>query len=120
MRVAVVDTGVDFDHPDLRGRIVKAQNFVDRGEQTFTTDIHGTAVAGVIAADGQQRASGSWAWRRGRRSTPSRPAGRSRRASREAVCNSYTLAQAVDFAIGQRVQVLNLSLAGPATRCSAG
>ena len=33
--------------------------------------------------------------------------------SREAVCNSYTLAKAVDFAILQDVQVLNFSLAGP-------
>ena len=46
----MVDTGVDFDHPDLRGRVVKAQSFVDRGEQSFTSDIHGTAVAGLIAA----------------------------------------------------------------------
>ncbi len=31
VKVAVVDTGVDFDHPDLRERVKKAQNFVDRG-----------------------------------------------------------------------------------------
>ena len=33
--------------------------------------------------------------------------------AREAVCNSYTLAKAVDFAILQGAQVLNFSLAGP-------
>jgi subtilisin family serine protease len=33
--------------------------------------------------------------------------------SRQAVCNSYTLAQAVDFALREGAQVLNLSLAGP-------
>ena len=38
VRVAVIDTGVDFDHPDLRGRVVKANNFVDVGEGTFTAD----------------------------------------------------------------------------------
>jgi len=50
VRVAVVDTGVDIDHPDLLGRVITARSFVDRGDKSFTTDIHGTAVAGLIAA----------------------------------------------------------------------
>jgi subtilisin family serine protease len=33
--------------------------------------------------------------------------------SREASCNSYTLALAVDAAVNEKVQVMNLSLAGP-------
>lgn len=112
VRVAVVDTGVDFDHPDLRGRVTKARSFVDRGEKSFTTDIHGTAVAGVIAATANNdigivgvapeaevfAIKACW----------QQPPG-----AREAVCNSYTLAQAVDFAINQGAQVLNFSLAGP-------
>jgi subtilisin family serine protease len=48
VRVAVVDTGVDTNHPDLTGRIVQTINFVEGGEKTFTVDHHGTAVAGVI------------------------------------------------------------------------
>lgn len=112
VRVAVVDTGVDFDHPDLRGRVVKAQNFVDRGEQTFTTDIHGTAVAGLIAAAANNETgivgvapeAEIWALKACWQHPPG---------SREAVCNSYTLAKAVDFAIVEEVHVLNFSLAGP-------
>jgi subtilisin family serine protease len=50
IRVAVVDTGVDQDHPKLRGRIATAQNFVDGGERDLARDRHGTAVVGVIAA----------------------------------------------------------------------
>jgi subtilisin family serine protease len=50
VKVAVVDTGVDKEHPDLRGRIVQTANFVEGGERSFTQDRHGTAVAGVIGA----------------------------------------------------------------------
>jgi subtilisin family serine protease len=50
VRIAVVDTGVDVEHPDLQGRVIKTANFVDGGEQNFNQDSHGTAVAGVIAA----------------------------------------------------------------------
>ena len=112
VRIAVVDTGVDFDHPDLRGRVVKAQSFVDKGDKTFTTDIHGTAVAGLIAASANNGvgivgvAPGAEIY--ALKACWQQPPG-----SREAVCNSYTLAKAVDFAILQDVQVLNFSLAGP-------
>jgi subtilisin family serine protease len=51
VRVAVVDTGVDTSHPDLRDRIVKTAPFVQGGERTFVEDNHGTAVTGIIAAD---------------------------------------------------------------------
>jgi subtilisin family serine protease len=112
VRVAVIDTGVDFDHPDLRARVVKANNFVDVGEGTFTADVHGTAVAGLIAASanndvgivgvapGAELYALKACW-------PRAPG------SREAECNSYTLAKAVDFAIVQGAQVLNFSLGGP-------
>jgi major intracellular serine protease len=112
IKIAVIDTGVDLDHPDLRGRIVKAQSFVDRGEQTFTSDIHGTAVAGVIAAaaDNQVGIVGVapqaelFALKACWQTAPGK---------REAVCDSYTLAKAIDFAVVQGAQVLNFSLGGP-------
>jgi subtilisin family serine protease len=112
VRVAVIDTGVDLDHPDLRGRVVKAQNFVDQGERSFTTDFHGTAVAGVIAAAANNEVGivgvAPQAQIYALKACWQQPAG-----AREAVCNSYTLAKAVDFAITQSAQVLNFSLAGP-------
>jgi len=112
VRVAVIDTGVDLDHPDLRGRIVKANNFVDRGEQTFTNDIHGTAVAGVLAAsEGNEVGIAGTAPEAeifALKACWPQPAG-----SRRAVCDSYTLAKAIDFAILEHAQILNFSLAGP-------
>ena len=38
VRVAIVDTGVDTNHPDLTDRIVKTINFVEGGEKNFTSD----------------------------------------------------------------------------------
>ena len=46
--VAVVDTGIDLDHPDLSGRILVARSFV--GGSVEDTIGHGTFVAGLIAA----------------------------------------------------------------------
>jgi subtilisin family serine protease len=113
VKVAVVDTGVDFDHPDLRERVKKAQNFVDRGERSFTSDIHGTAVAGLIAATANNDVGISGAAPQAEiyalKACWEQPPG-----ARQAVCNSYTLAKAVDFAIVQGAQVLNFSLSGPA------
>ena len=112
VRVAVVDTGVDTTHPDLRDRIVKTATFVQGGERTFVEDNHGTAVTGIIAADADNGIGifgvapqaeivvAKACWQR----TPS---------ALEAVCSSWTLAKAVDFAITGEVRVLNLSLGGP-------
>jgi len=52
--VAVVDTGIDSNHEDFRGRILPGKNFVDSNNPTNdTTDVygHGTHVAGIIAAN---------------------------------------------------------------------
>ncbi|MGP1907024.1 S8 family peptidase [Metabacillus sp. JX24] len=52
--IAVLDTGCDINHPDLRGNIAGARNFTtdDNGDQNRVTDYHGhgTHVAGTIAA----------------------------------------------------------------------
>lgn len=112
VRVAVVDTGVDVDHPDLRGRISKVGNFVDRGERTFTSDIHGTAVAGVIAARANNEV-GIVGVAPGAEVLALKACWEQPPGARRGVCNSYTLARAVDFAIGAKAQVLNFSLAGP-------
>ena len=58
IKIAVIDTGVDFNHPDLfgwgpDGKVVGGYNFIQRGEPPLDKNGHGTQVAGVIAADGQ-------------------------------------------------------------------
>jgi serine protease len=49
VRVAVIDSGVDGTHPELKGRIAAARSFV-AGSALVDTQGHGTFVAGLIAA----------------------------------------------------------------------
>jgi serine protease len=51
--VAVVDTGVQLEHPDLQPNLLPGYDFVD--DDTTPQDIagHGTHVAGLVAARGQ-------------------------------------------------------------------
>jgi len=115
VRIAVIDTGVDVEHPELRGQIVKIGNFVElggRADPSFNSDIHGTAVAGVIAA-ALNSDLGLVGVAPQAQVFALKACWQERPGAREAVCDSYTLSKAIDFAITQGAQVLNFSLAGP-------
>ena len=47
--IAVIDTGVDLDHPEFTGRITAGYDFVDNDSIADDGDGHGTHVAGTIA-----------------------------------------------------------------------
>lgn len=53
IKVAVVDTGVDYNHPELKDRVLKdlGYNFINNSKDTMDDNWHGTHVAGIIAAD---------------------------------------------------------------------
>lgn len=51
VRVAVLDTGVDLDHPDLSKNLLPGINFVNHGKPPQDDNQHGTHVAGIIAAE---------------------------------------------------------------------
>ncbi|MFC9777008.1 S8 family serine peptidase [Paenibacillus chitinolyticus] len=48
--IAVVDTGVDSSHDDLKGSLVEGYNFVSNTPDTRDDNGHGTNVAGIAAA----------------------------------------------------------------------
>lgn len=50
VKVAVVDTGVDYTHPDLTGQVLAGYDFVDNDSDPMDANGHGTHVAGIIAA----------------------------------------------------------------------
>lgn len=47
--VAIVDTGVDLDHPTLSGKVVFARDTGDEDDDASDCDGHGTAVASIAA-----------------------------------------------------------------------
>ena len=49
--IAVIDTGVDLDHPDLVGRLVPGVDLVDRGTRARDENGHGTFVTGLAVAN---------------------------------------------------------------------
>ncbi|MFO1410712.1 MAG: S8 family serine peptidase [Steroidobacteraceae bacterium] len=112
VRIAVVDTGLDTAHPDLAGRIDTVRNFVDRDARQFNRDRHGTAVAGIIAADaGNDVGIGGIAPQA--RLLALKACWQLDGTHDAARCNSFTLAQALSAAIDLRARIINLSLVGP-------
>lgn len=113
VHIAIVDTGVDTAHPDLQGRIHDASNEVDDDRPAFERDSHGTEVAGIIGAVGDNHVGivgiapksvisiykACWY-----------PA----TAEAGARCNSFTLAKALAAILDTDARVINLSLGGPA------
>jgi subtilisin family serine protease len=111
IRVAIIDTGVDTQHPDLAGRAFVTRNFIDNDDLAFRSDRHGTQVAGLIAAVSDngigivgvapdvKLLAYKACWQ-----ASANTAGR---------CNSFTIAQALADALTAKAQVINLSLVGP-------
>jgi subtilisin family serine protease len=110
--IAEVDTGVELNHPDLRGQVALARNFVDG--DPYTGELHGTAVAGIIAARADDGIGIAGVAPQARllalRACWQDPSGGG------AACSSFTLAKALQFALKENSQVINLSLGGPPDR----
>lgn len=48
--IAILDSGIDTQHPDFAGRLVAGHNFVDNNSNVEDVRSHGTKVAGAAAA----------------------------------------------------------------------
>ena len=110
--IAIIDSAVDANHPDLRGRVRLARNLVTEHPQARGGEVHGTAVAGVIASAVNNHVGiigvapdvsisalrACWAVVEG---------------GLAAECSSFSLARALELALGLQPSVINLSLAGP-------
>lgn len=112
VHIALIDTGVDLAHPDLRGASMHSQSFLD--DQTSAASLrHGTAMAGVIAAVANNHIGIVGVAPRARievfeacwQLAPGKDA---------AACNTFTLARALAAALASEAQLVNLSFAGPA------
>jgi hypothetical protein len=112
VRVAIIDTGVDTEHPDLAHSIAGAANFVDADARQFRSDRHGTEVAGVIAAVANNH-EGIVGIAPDARLLVYKACWQARPDGDAASCNSFTLARALVAALDAHAQLVNLSLAGP-------
>jgi len=105
--VAVIDSRIDTTHPDLGGQITLNQDFV--GSHGTVAEQHGTAVAGVIAA--REGNGGIVGIAPRARLMALRACWQ--QSSAATICDTLSLAKALQFAIDHRARVINLSLSGP-------
>ncbi len=110
VRIAMIDSGVEHDHPDLQHALAGNTDFVGTGS---TSERHGTGIAGVLVAQSSNGVGIS-----GVAPGAELHAYRACWESAEGAtrCNSLTLSLALDHAVTIRPHVVNLSLTGPSDR----
>lgn len=109
VRVTIIDSNVDKRHEDLRGRFSRIEVFADGN--ALADIAHGTAVASVIGANAHN-AKGivGIAPQASLELFVSCWAGDT---SDKAICDTFTLAKALDTLLVDPPNVLNMSLTGP-------
>ena len=113
--VAVVDTGVDYTHPDLVGRIdtVNDYDFVNGDADAMDDNGHGTHVSGIIAAT-QDNGIGGTGVAPGCRILPVKVL------SAAGAGDSVGVAAGIQYAADHGAKIINLSLAGSPSDRSHG
>jgi thermitase len=104
--IAIVDTGIDFFHPDLSGKLVSGYDFVNNDSNPQDDHGHGTHVAGIAAArtnNGTGVAGLSW----GAQIMPVKVMDDAGRGTNE------NIAKGVIYAADHGADIINLSLGGP-------
>src|SRR6476646_4950804 len=104
--VALLDTGVDAEQPDLSGKLVAGYDYVNNDQDPSDDNGHGTAVAGIVAANSDNHigvAGYCWACRL----MPVKVLGS------DGTGFASGLAQGIIWATDHGARVLNLSLGGP-------
>jgi subtilisin family serine protease len=109
VRVAIIDSAIELGHPDLAGQVMLSENFAPG--PVPAAEVHGTGVAGIIAAVGGN----------GKGIVGVAPRARlmGLRACRQTedaavtLCDSLSLAKAIYFAVDHKAEVINMSLSGP-------
>jgi len=101
--IAVVDTGVDMNHPDLQGRLLPGYNMIHAGLPPDDDVGHGTHVAGVISAqvnNGEGVAGMTWF-------NPIMPV---KVLDDSGEGNTYNVSEGIIWAVDHGAKVINLSL----------
>ena len=107
--VCEIDTGVDYNHPDLKGRITKGYDFVNGDSDPMDDNGHGTHVAGIMTAVANNKIGIAGA------STAKVVAVKALGA--QGWGTSYDIAQAINFCANRTdIKVITMSLGGSASQ----
>ena len=104
VKVGIIDTGIDFEHPDLygygpSGKVVGGYDYMDRDKKPSDTNGHGTEVAGIVGANGSFVGM----------APKSKLFSYKVSSNGEAVSSEY-IVQAISQAIADKMNVINISL----------
>jgi hypothetical protein len=100
--VAVIDSAIDADHPELAGSIAGSFDALDSKDGPH---VHGTGIAGAIVAHARLMGSAPSA-----KILAIRAFGVTRGAAES---TSFTILKSLDYATAQGAQIINMSFAGP-------
>jgi subtilisin family serine protease len=102
VKIAILDSGVDAFHPEFRGKLLPGFSLLDNPTNLSDVNGHGTAVAGVAAAAGNNGSGiAGMAWQ-----NPIIPV---RIATREGSTTSTLVAAGLMWAVDNGARVLNVS-----------
>lgn len=113
IKIAVIDSGIQANHPDLAGQLLLNRNFV--AGQSEVPEDHGTGVAGIIAAK-TDNGVGIAGVAPGARLLGLRACWQQQGSPAVTICDGLSLAKALYFATEEKADVINLSLSGPDSR----
>lgn len=102
VKVAVIDTGVDASHPELKNKVVANKNAMNPLKKGLP-DAHGTHVAGIIAAEKDNGVGGYGV-------APNADIISIDVFNRSFFASDYTIAEGILEAIDQKADVINMSL----------
>lgn len=112
--VAIIDTGIDGDQTDLKGKVFEQVDLIG-SDGGGIAGIHGTLMSGVISATENNGVGGygvaphvKLLGLKACQPLPENPV--------EAACTSESIARALDEAIRRKVRLVNMSLGGPPDR----
>ncbi|SER41775.1 Serine protease, subtilisin family [Salipaludibacillus aurantiacus] len=100
---AIIDSGIDPDHPDLKDRIIKGYNAFENNKAFSDDNGHGTHVAGIVGAETNNDfgvAGVTWEI----------PLLAVKVLDDEAMGNSFSIAKGIRWATDNGAKVINLSL----------
>jgi hypothetical protein len=113
IKVAIIDSGIDYTHPDLAANYAGGADFTSPDNDPMDDHGHGTHVAGTIAA-AMNNLTGSPAAEEGVTGVaPNALILAYKVCLADGTCSDFAIAQAIARAIADGAHVINMSLGGP-------